>query len=296
MNLLGIFKFIYTHPLNKKNKLKALQRVIRWQIGSRLLPGAVAVDFVAKSRLLVKTGMTGATGNIYTGLHEFEDMSFLLHFLRKDDIFVDIGANVGSYTILAGSIAGAKCFSIEPIPKTFMALIDNVNLNGIYEKVCCLNIGIGGENGQLKFTSTLDSMNHVKSTIDTETNFINVPVKKLDDVLGDEEPILMKIDVEGFETEVIAGAVKTLSRHSLIAIIMELNGSGERYGYDETVLHQQMLDYGFCPYLYSPFERQLQPLNTKNNHSGNTLYLRNIERVRERLQNAVKFVINEIEI
>jgi len=241
--------------------------------------------------------MTGATGNIYTGLHEFEDMSFLLHFLRKDDIFVDIGANVGSYTILAGSVVGSKCFSIEPIPTTFTALIDNVNLNGIYDKVSCLNIGIGAGNGQLKLTSILDSINHVKSTTDKETDLIiDVPVKKLDDVLGDEEPTLIKIDVEGVETEVIASAVKTLSRYSLIAVIMELTGSGKRYGYDETALHQKMLDYGFCPYLYLPFERKLQLLNTKNNNSGNTLYLRNVEKVRERLQNAVKFVINGIEI
>lgn len=52
--------------------------------------------------------MTGATGNIYVGLHEFEDMAFLLHVLRRTDLFVDVGANIGSYTILAGGAAGAK--------------------------------------------------------------------------------------------------------------------------------------------------------------------------------------------
>jgi len=45
------------------------------------------------SKFLVKTGETGLTGNIYTGLHEFPDMGFLLHFLRAEDLFVDIGAN-----------------------------------------------------------------------------------------------------------------------------------------------------------------------------------------------------------
>jgi hypothetical protein len=47
------------------------------------------------------SGMTGATGNLYVGLHEFEEMAFLLHFLRPGDLFADVGANVGSYTILA---------------------------------------------------------------------------------------------------------------------------------------------------------------------------------------------------
>jgi len=105
--------------------------------------------------------MTGATGNIYTGLHEFEEMSFVLHFLRKDDVMFDIGANIGSYTILAGAVVGAECFAFEPIPDTFGHLIDNVNINGIYEKVKCYNIGIADKNGILKFTSNLDTCNHV---------------------------------------------------------------------------------------------------------------------------------------
>ena len=63
--------------------------------------------------------MTGATGNIYTGLHEFEDMMFLLHLLRPGDIFVDAGANIGSYTVLASAVVGAKSISFEPVPPLF---------------------------------------------------------------------------------------------------------------------------------------------------------------------------------
>ena len=61
----------------------------------------VVVNYINDSRLLVQTGMTGATGNIYTGLHEFEDMGFALHFLQEGDYFIDLGVNVGSYTVLA---------------------------------------------------------------------------------------------------------------------------------------------------------------------------------------------------
>ena len=56
--------------------------------------------------------MTGATQNIYCGLQEFEEMAFLLHFLRKDDLPLDIGANIGSYTILAASSVGARTMAI----------------------------------------------------------------------------------------------------------------------------------------------------------------------------------------
>jgi hypothetical protein len=60
-------------------------------------------------------GLTGATGNWYCGLDAFEDMAFLLHFMREEDLFVDVGANIGSYTILAGNEVGAETIEIEPI-------------------------------------------------------------------------------------------------------------------------------------------------------------------------------------
>ena len=125
------------------------------------MPGPVAVSFVNDTRLLVSSGMTGATGNIYCGLHEFVDMGFLLHLLRPGDMFYDIGANVGSYTILASAAIGAQSVSLEPVPQTFHFLQDNIRLNGVSERVTALNAGVGHVNGVLRFTSDLDTVNHV---------------------------------------------------------------------------------------------------------------------------------------
>jgi predicted RNA methylase len=72
--------------------------------------------------------MTGATQKIYCSLQEFEDMALLLHVLRPGDLFVDVGANVGSYTILAAGVCGANVISIEPVPSTFTHLADNIHL------------------------------------------------------------------------------------------------------------------------------------------------------------------------
>ncbi|WP_017364163.1 hypothetical protein, partial [Methylococcus capsulatus] len=102
MGILNTLSFLLNHPLSQGRKLPALARFVRWQLGSRLLPGEVVCPFVNDACLVVRPGMTGATGNLYVGLHEFEDMAFLLHYLRPEDLFVDVGANVGSYTVLAG--------------------------------------------------------------------------------------------------------------------------------------------------------------------------------------------------
>lgn len=293
MGLLQTLRFVLDHPLNSGQGIRPLGRFTRWQIGSRLLPGsAVAVPFVNQSRLLITPGMTGATGNIYTGLHEFEDMAFLLHVLRPEDLFVDVGANVGSYTVLAGAAVGARCLSVEPLPSTYEHLLDNIYLNRMTDRVRALNIGLGPEEGTLRFSSHLDTMNHVLAKDETDVPALEVPVRPLDAVVGSEEPAVIKIDVEGFETEVILGAASTLARSSLLAVIMELNGSGQRYGYDETTLHQTMLDHGFQTFSYRPFTRELVSLTATNADSGNTLYLKNVDQVAERVKSAPAYQVH----
>lgn len=290
MSVYQTLKFILNHPLNADSKYLALQRFLRWQIGSRLVPGAVAVEFVNSSQLLVRPGMTGATGNVYCGLHEFEDMAFLLHLLRPDDLFVDVGANIGSYTVLAGAAIGARCISVEPLPDTYRHLQHNIWLNGLKELVKAHNIGLGKEDGTLHFTTSQDTVNHVARSdeIDHGTTLV-VKVSSLDTILVDDQPKLIKIDVEGFESNVIAGGSNTLSCENLDAVIMELNGSGERYGFDEVVIHKQMLEYGFSTFSYLPFDRKLVPLSGTNSQAGNTLYIRNIEQVKKGLISAPKF-------
>lgn len=131
--------------------------------------------------LVVKRGMTGATGNLYAGLHDFEDMSFLLHLLRKNDVFMDVGSNIGSYTILASGGIGCDSIAVEPIPSTFNNLKDNIAINGIQDRTKVLNIGLGSANSTLLFANTRDTVNHV--AVDGEKDTTKVPVRMLDEIL-----------------------------------------------------------------------------------------------------------------
>ena len=244
------------------------------------------MPWVNDARLIVRSGLTGATGNLYAGLHEFEDMAFVLHALRPADVFVDIGANVGSYTVLGGAVVGARGISIEPIPATFALLQQNIAINNLGDRVQALNIGLGQSEGVLRFTCGLDTVNHVLSEGESANDTIDVPVRTLDAVLGGTMPTLIKIEVEGFETEIIAGAAQTLALSGVLAIIMELNGSGNRYGFDENALHRQVLDKGFETYRYRPFQRMLESLRGERMSGGNTLYIRDVDKVAERIKSA----------
>jgi FkbM family methyltransferase len=285
MILLRTLSYICRHPLNKDRKVTALRRYLNWQIGSRLVPGSVAVPFVDETRLLIEAGMHGATGNLYCGLHEFQDMGFVLHALRPGDLFVDIGANIGSYTILAAGACDAYVVAVEPIPATFEHLLDNVRLNGLSTLVTTKNVAVGATAGRVVFSDGLDTGNHVLAEDEVHSvSGILVPVETLDTLLEECSPTILKIDVEGYEACVLQGAKRALESENLLGVIVELNGSGARYGTDDTSVHSSLLARGFSPVSYEPFGRNLTSLRSKNEKSGNTIYVRELELLQARVK------------
>lgn len=98
----------------------------------------------------------------------------------------------------------------------------------------------------------------------------------------------MRIDVEGYETDVLAGAEQTLANPALHALILELNGSGRRYDFDEDAIRQKLRDVvGFTACSYCPFEHSLTP--RAETSGGNTLFVRNPNQVETRLRAAPSF-------
>lgn len=284
--------FILNHPLNKSRKVKALLHFAKWQVSTFLNTYPIIYPFAEKSKLIMWKGLHGATGNLYCGLDEFEDMAFVLHFLRKDDIFIDIGANIGSYTILAASEVGAETISIEPIPSTFNILTTNLKLNNLENKVRSINVGLGSEEGILKFTKSLDTVNHVATSVETET--LDIKVEILDDIIIITKPTLIKIDVEGYETEVLKGMENVLNSPHLKAIIIEMNGSGKSYGFDEGLIHDSLLSHNFMWIDYAPFDRLLN--DSPYRIRGNRIYIRDSEFVYNRIKNSKVFMIHGIPI
>ncbi|AYL97259.1 FkbM family methyltransferase [Mucilaginibacter celer] len=283
--------FILNHPLAKKHRLRAFWRFACWQLQSRLSGSRFIIKpFIGNVKFYAAKGLTGITGNIYTGLHEFTDMAFLLHFLRPEDLFFDIGANVGSYTLLASGHAGASSITLEPVSSTFQILSKNIVLNDLHNQVTLINAGAGAETGEIRFSADQDTRNHVIAANETnKTDTITVRVITVDSLSTAAPPALIKIDVEGFETEVLKGMADTLMAPELKAIIIELNGSGKHYGFNEANIHELLLSHSFKPFTYNPFKRALTQLKTFGSY--NTIYCRDIDFVNNRLQHAAAIKI-----
>lgn len=281
-----IVRFLLGHPLNQSGKVSALKRFVRWQIASRVMDGPIAFPFVEDTKLFARRGSTGATGNWYCGLHEVDDMAFVLHVLRNNDLFVDIGANIGSYSILS-SVTGANVVAVEPIPSTFFNLEQNICLNrleGIIGSDC---IGVSASGGVLRFTSGRDCVNHVLADGEEATDAIEVTVTTLDQLLGDRKPAVIKIDVEGHEKSVLMGGGEVLNNPELLAVIMETNGSGARYGTEDDELIRIMENFGFSRTGYDPFNRRL--IEPSEREGGNTIFVRDLKAVERRVATARKY-------
>jgi FkbM family methyltransferase len=279
------FGFLLNHPLGKRHPVITISRFIIWQLQTLFSPEKMIVKtFVGPVKFYARKGLTGITGNIYSGLHEFDDMAFLLHFLREDDGFFDIGANVGSYTLLASGVSGANSISIEPVASTFDILSKNIELNQLTNKVSLINAVAGGEKSTIVFTQTEDTGNHVVAADEQLKDSAELPVITIDSLLNQHIPVLIKMDVEGYETEVLKGMTQTLSNRALKAIIIELNGSGGRYGFDERNIHDLLISNNFKPYNYNAFKRQLNPLERYGSY--NTIYCRDLSFVNERVKTA----------
>jgi FkbM family methyltransferase len=284
MSLYNTLYFIATHPLNQGQQSDALIRFFKWQVVSRLFPNPITYKWINESKIIIHPGDTGLTGNLYCGLHEFTDMAYLLHVATAEDIFIDVGANVGSYTILACAVRGARGYCFEPVPSTYERLMDNIRINNLSGRVVALNLGLADREGELVFTVDENCMNHV------------VNVLPLDKILQDEAPSIMKIDVEGFEKLVLEGGIVTLANKSLHSVIMELNGSGSRYGFEEEEILSTMINHGFSTYTYEPFSRELITLHGKNSLSGNTLFIRNEALVKERIEKSSQILVGNVKI
>jgi FkbM family methyltransferase len=142
----------------------------------------------------------------------------LKHHIRQGDLVFDIGGNIGQYTLPFSELVGktGKVVSFEPDYKNFAFLQFNVNINRCANVICC-NYGIGDIDTELDFfrdTKTGGRMGsfkkeYVRNRFEGFTE--KLVVKKLDNIIEKYgEPTFVKIDVEGFELDVIRGLTLTL--------------------------------------------------------------------------------------
>ena len=165
-----------------------------------------------------------------TGTYEKGILSFLEKNLKNDDCFIDVGSNIGLMTIFASKQVGenVSVFSFEAHPETFKILEFNLDLNKITNVIKC-NFALGANNYQSVIYDNWQVNRGGASLIikDIHSSSFPIEVKRLDDFLSKEiKPKIIKVDVEGFELEVLKGAKEIISKCKPI-LIVELSSNRE---------------------------------------------------------------------
>jgi len=281
------------HPVNRNRKLRAVLEYGFIQAAARLVPGDLCLEFPNQTRVLISPRMKGAAHYISPRLCEFEEMSLVMHFLRPDELFADVGANVGSFGVMAAGVAGARVVAFEPSPEVYAMLVRNVRINAFQDRFRPVNAAVGRSVGTLRFSTGLGTENHVSTPAEAD-QAVAIPMTSLDAEFATTPPVLLKVDVEGFESEVFAGAEQTLGNPVLQAVIVERNQSGNRYGYDEGKLHGQIRAHGFTPCFYHPLERKLESVGP--DACGNIIYVRDFQAAGTRLRTAAPYQLGDLRV
>lgn len=147
--------------------------------------------------------------------------------VRPGMFVVDIGANIGLYTLLSARLlqGSGRVFSCEPAPGIFRILQNNIQLNGYLETgtVKLYNTAIADRSGKMPFFSRGDDSTHNSFYPESpDLEKLEVPIVSLDELLGAESRVdFVKIDIEGAEPLAIRGMQGLLKNNPEIMIVME---------------------------------------------------------------------------
>lgn len=207
---------------------------------------------------------------IYKGF-EVDETSFVKLLLNEGDVFVDIGANVGLFSLIASQKVGASgmVISFEPTPVTFERLQENINLNHL-KNIDARRVALSDQAGSMDFyisENGHDAWNSLAPSKDSKLQkVINVPVSTLDEELNsvDKSKVrLIKIDVEGWEKFTLMGGENFLKEYEPILLIEFTDQNTFNAGYMVQDIYMLLEKWGYAWYKISNGELVPDPLRIK---------------------------------
>lgn len=176
-------------------------------------------------------------------LEQNDELEFFRAYLKPGDTVVDVGANIGE-TVLTESLAvgnSGRVIAFEPHPRTFGFFRQNLELNQV-RNVEAHNLGLGEKAGTVSFSDNKrDDMNRV----DGDTSGLQVRIDRLDNCVPPSGPVeLLKVDVEGYEKFVLAGATDLLKRTRCVYFEV-CSTHFAWFGYSTRELLEMLCDAGF---------------------------------------------------
>ncbi|QUS59985.1 FkbM family methyltransferase [Synechocystis sp. PCC 7338] len=256
VDYLNVTRNILVHPSNRSNPPGALLRACSQYYKCIIKQKEISIPaFGHKLYLDPKADFTRSY-IYYTAQKDYHMMNFVKRYLRPGDNFIDVGANIGVYSLLAASLIGdqGKVYAFEAVPITFSRLQKNITQNNLSAVIQSWNLAVADKPSTLEFTVSQDATNHVlglnnkttKRANNQTLNTVIVQAQRLDDILSCKQDYAMaKIDVEGYELYALKGAENLIQQKKLPVLMLEINNSFKRYGYSQDDIHSLLKAFGY---------------------------------------------------
>ena len=227
--LLRLAPSAFLRWLKRRHDRSALVRRLVDPFSARLRGREVRIRHGAAAGLLIST--EGGTVSYGIGTAEPLIQRTLQRHVRAGGTFYDIGANVGFFTLVGAQLVGERghVVAFEPAPATAALLSANVARNGL-DRVRLLDIALGDRTGEAHFAVMAENqygrMAHLDDGSIATVEQIGVRVERLDALVdeGLPPPTIIKMDIEGAETEALRGMETTLREHHPV-VLCELHGT-----------------------------------------------------------------------
>ncbi|BCA57116.1 hypothetical protein W02_42560 [Nitrospira sp. KM1] len=217
----------------------------------------------------------------FGGSYETNETEYLRKMIRSDAVCVDVGANVGYYTMLmAQTASGGSVHAFEPIALNAALLRATIELNGM-SNVRINQCALGNSIGVVSFSQSSDSA--YSSIHDTQRKplerTLTVPVTTLDSYLereGVKRVDILKADVEGAEGLVVAGASRLLSdetRRPHIVLLELFDQNLQAFGSSVKTVIEDMQRFAYRPFVITDKARLVQYSDESKAHYYNVLFL-----------------------
>lgn len=277
----ALVRYVWRHPENARggwsSRSRGVARLLAWQLWERTAKRPWTITTPGGMRLRCHPHDPQSSAVLYCGMPEFEDLHFVCDYLRAGDRFVDVGANVGVFSLAAASVGGTEIDAFEPSTTAFPRLIENITLNGLEPRFHGHARAVGRRAGIAQLTTGLQATNRLVSADDAEGRpSETVEVVTLDESLGGTEQVaIVKIDVEGAEEDVLRGAHELLSRDRP-ALIIEAN--------DRAAIAAVLEPLGYRSCSYDPATGRLDEVGWKVERGNNLLAVVDLDGARHRLR------------
>lgn len=232
---------------------------------------SVIVPVSAKSKIKLYTS-SELSAHIYCGAFEWEEREWLFTHLKADDVFFDIGANIGLFTVLAAEkCSNGRVVAFEPTKDTYALLDENVQLNNSPKNIQLINAAASDTNGTqdiFVLTDGRDAWNSMAVKPEEGhyrvDQIATVNVDELVDTKQIPVPTVIKIDVEGWELHVLRGLQKTIAAHKPTMLIEFTAENLKAAGASCAELAAYIHSMNYELFGYDPRYRKLRLMNDFN--------------------------------